>query len=671
MGQLFSLPSAPSASGAESIRNYGDCREDAARESTEQQSTANTSQCPSSRPTVDGAGSVTAMTHVNGEPAREERAVQVNRLYLGNISWKTSRRQLLELLAKFGKVREVVVPHSQKRSRPRGFAFVEFREARSAEAMLSLTEESLSIHGRCLIIKPAFASKLHMQRNLEKHQREALSSICREMPAPPASESDEASGQKLLCCVNSLPDDVFLLIFQKLGIKDRVSMERVCKHWYRLSRASWQYLKELDFTGLFSLASEHYLTDNLLRALLRRGCHSLVKLDLSSVVHGLSASALSSVAASCPGLQQINLNKMNLCSYALQALGEGCPQLRVLHMATCDVGNKAIWSILKHCKKLEHLDVSANARISGKCFYQLGPRLQCAILDECCRIDEKALSLIADRCPDLQELSLARCRRVADGAVGVVATRLRHLRVLSLAGNKATTETGLSRVSQLVQLRHLDLSENAGTTDRVLRDVASGCKHLQHLNVSSCSNGVGDDGIRSLAKLPCLTSLLANYLGNVTDDSIRQLAYRGRLEVLEVKACIRLTDEGVISIGLHCPRLRHLDVCGNEAMTFELVRTLFRACEERQNDVTLQLLAGDDSSDDEYRDNDDVDALLDDCYDLHCGGDGDMFQNGLLYSTDDDDNDDARSEREGESERAREEESERRRDLDSDVECWD
>ena len=48
------------------------------------------------------------------------------KVFVGNMSFDTTREQLQELFAQAGEVTEVVVPTDRMSGRPRGFAFVSF-----------------------------------------------------------------------------------------------------------------------------------------------------------------------------------------------------------------------------------------------------------------------------------------------------------------------------------------------------------------------------------------------------------------------------------------------------------------------------------------------------------------------------------------------------------------
>jgi RNA recognition motif-containing protein len=56
----------------------------------------------------------------------------VSKVFVGNLSFDTTREQLEALFAPMGEITEIVVPTDRDSGRPRGFAFVTFASAESA-----------------------------------------------------------------------------------------------------------------------------------------------------------------------------------------------------------------------------------------------------------------------------------------------------------------------------------------------------------------------------------------------------------------------------------------------------------------------------------------------------------------------------------------------------------
>jgi RNA recognition motif-containing protein len=80
------------------------------------------------------------------------------KVFVGNMSFDTTREELQELFAQAGEVTEVVVPTDRASGRPRGFAFVSFATDEAAAAAIEkLNGQELG--GRNLRVNEASAER--------------------------------------------------------------------------------------------------------------------------------------------------------------------------------------------------------------------------------------------------------------------------------------------------------------------------------------------------------------------------------------------------------------------------------------------------------------------------------------------------------------------------------
>jgi cold-inducible RNA-binding protein len=77
-----------------------------------------------------------------------------NRLYVGNLSFSTSRETLEAAFAAFGEVSEVAIPTDRETGQPRGFAFVTMGTGDAANAAISSLNGSM-LDGRSLKVNEA------------------------------------------------------------------------------------------------------------------------------------------------------------------------------------------------------------------------------------------------------------------------------------------------------------------------------------------------------------------------------------------------------------------------------------------------------------------------------------------------------------------------------------
>jgi cold-inducible RNA-binding protein len=77
-----------------------------------------------------------------------------NRLYVGNLSFSTSRESIEAMFAAAGEVREVAMPTDRETGQPRGFAFVTMGTAQEANSAISQLNGAM-LDGRALRVNEA------------------------------------------------------------------------------------------------------------------------------------------------------------------------------------------------------------------------------------------------------------------------------------------------------------------------------------------------------------------------------------------------------------------------------------------------------------------------------------------------------------------------------------
>jgi cold-inducible RNA-binding protein len=80
------------------------------------------------------------------------------KVFVGNMSFDTTREELQELFAQAGEITEVVVPTDRMSGRPRGFAFVTFASDEAATAAIQ-TLDGKELGGRNLRVNEATAER--------------------------------------------------------------------------------------------------------------------------------------------------------------------------------------------------------------------------------------------------------------------------------------------------------------------------------------------------------------------------------------------------------------------------------------------------------------------------------------------------------------------------------
>lgn len=77
-----------------------------------------------------------------------------NKLFVGNISFKMSESDLMELFSQSGKVVSVAIPTDRETGRKRGFAFVEMENDDDAQNAINAFNGK-TIQGRELVVNPS------------------------------------------------------------------------------------------------------------------------------------------------------------------------------------------------------------------------------------------------------------------------------------------------------------------------------------------------------------------------------------------------------------------------------------------------------------------------------------------------------------------------------------
>jgi hypothetical protein len=178
----------------------------------------------------------------------------------------------------------------------------------------------------------------------------------------------------------------------------------------------------------------------------------------------------------------------------------------------------------------------------------------------------------------LQALDLSGQARVMTPAALAHVARLSSLTTLRLAsGEDVLKNASLAPVGKLARLRVLDLSDNGSITDQGVEQLAN-LRALEVLSFRGCYR-IGDRALAQVASLSSLTTLdlsvtrvsdsgiatlssrtpireLILQGTSVTDEAVPALAKLVGLRVLDLKQCLRVSDQGVAAIRSALPACR-------------------------------------------------------------------------------------------------------------------
>jgi len=80
----------------------------------------------------------------------------MNKIYVGNLNYKSTKEELEAYFSQFGGISDVAVPTDKLTNRPRGFAFITFNNPADAQKACTATNGA-EFSGRILKVNPAEA----------------------------------------------------------------------------------------------------------------------------------------------------------------------------------------------------------------------------------------------------------------------------------------------------------------------------------------------------------------------------------------------------------------------------------------------------------------------------------------------------------------------------------
>ncbi|MDR3612533.1 MAG: RNA-binding protein [Candidatus Obscuribacterales bacterium] len=86
------------------------------------------------------------------------------KLFVGNLSFKTTEQQLEEAFSRSGKVVSVAIPTDRETGRKRGFGFVEMETAEAADAAVR-EFNGQTLDGRQIVVNPSRPREAAPKRN--------------------------------------------------------------------------------------------------------------------------------------------------------------------------------------------------------------------------------------------------------------------------------------------------------------------------------------------------------------------------------------------------------------------------------------------------------------------------------------------------------------------------
>ncbi|XP_069694914.1 F-box/LRR-repeat protein 2-like [Periplaneta americana] len=555
----------------------------------------------------------------------------IRKLFVGNLSDRTTYCDLRRLFRRYGKVVDAHVSRDRITQAKKRFGFVTFKYPEDASSVLKLKQGELRLHLRTLHVAPAdswhqpvelpdgtvlWKSNEGKRRRHNSDSEQTTSEDDQLIGAVGGSEpSCEAShvGNKLEtgeketeidepeCKIHILNDDCLMHIFSFLSKRERIRIERVCKRWQMVCLDMWVCQKHLDFTSLFPASSNMYLDMPILTMFLKRCGRNLHSLDLSHKPHELSPGVLRIVATFCKNLRCLNLAGLPVAGVGLKLLSNVSAELRVLNLDGCSGAlDKDLQILFQNSRNLESVTLSHNNSLTGKCLNGLSHApLKELVLDECNNLRSRSLVNGLHVLKSLRSLSLNSCINLTSSDVAGIIGALPNLQSLSMTQYfPLFSNTALKPLDQLHDLISLNLQLNPAVNDQLMGTITRSCHSIEELNITGCSinsfepTNLTDAGLKCLAELPNLVDLSMSYLANVSDEALKAIACKGKLRKLVCRGCPTFTDVGCISVVTSCSELELFDFSGCDQVTNATVEAALESVKLRTNNVKLTLVVG-------------------------------------------------------------------------------
>ncbi|KAG9445338.1 hypothetical protein H6P81_016678 [Aristolochia fimbriata] len=290
------------------------------------------------------------------------------------------------------------------------------------------------------------------------------------------------------------------------------------------------------------------------------GCPKLKSINLKWCL-GLSDLGVGLVAIKCRELRHLDLSHMQVTKKCLPSIIK-LPCLEELILAGCiGIDDKGLTTLPLGCQSLKTLDISNCFNVSHKGLSSItngAMLLSQLILSQCTPVTQ-ALAESLQKLPNLQSIILDGCHVTSAGlkAIGSCSFSLRELNLRKCHG---VTDEGLSfLVTKHKELKKLDITCCRKITHVSIASITSSCPWLLSLRMESC--GLVPKESFALIGSSCRFLEELDVTDNeVDDEGLKSISRCSRLRSLKVGICSKISDTGLIHVGLSCPQLVELDL---------------------------------------------------------------------------------------------------------------
>ncbi|CAH2252667.1 F-box LRR-repeat 4 [Pelobates cultripes] len=270
-----------------------------------------------------------------------------------------------------------------------------------------------------------------------------------------------------------------------------------------------------------------------------------------------------------------------------------CDPLQYIHLSLqpywASLNDTSLEYLLPRCTLVQWLNLSWTGNrgfISTSGFSRLlkvcGSEL--VRLDLACGhfLNEACLEVIAEMCPNLQELNLSSCDKLPPQAF-IHISKLCGLKRLVLYRTKIEQTALLSILNFCPELQYLNLGSCVliEDYDLVAGVIGAKCKKLRYLDLWRCKN-ITERGIAELASGCLLLEELdlgwCPTLQSATGCFVNLARKLPRLQKLFLTANRSVCDTDIEELAANCQHLQHLDILGTRMVSAAALRKLLESC---------------------------------------------------------------------------------------------
>ncbi|KAF7991559.1 hypothetical protein HCN44_008930 [Aphidius gifuensis] len=279
--------------------------------------------------------------------------------------------------------------------------------------------------------------------------------------------------------INNLNDDVLIIIFKYLSFSQRLLMERVCVRWSIIAQQSWGGVTtmKIDNNQIYGMSKDFHSEElkTVFNTLLMRCGRHLNTLTITNSI--IDSSILPIIRFNCCHLTQVDLIfKTNAIEHFVKPFG------KMKKLKSCKITN---------VKSLFARDCLISLPNGIETIHMEVPN---SLITFSSRLLLSSLSSVFIKFNSLRSLTLRGYR-----FSGLLINAISQCQTLTFVDLQNSVIEKIDDLSNLTNLKYLNVSKVERITNSFLILVADKCKKLEYLDVSYCKR-VNDDGVKEIIK---------------------------------------------------------------------------------------------------------------------------------------------------------------------------